>query len=265
MRYGPSASELPVGSAWPQSVGAATHLVFHDEFSGNALDTKIWYRCFNWANENAGCKTQPGELELYQVPNVVVSGGKLRLIARHQRASWKGKTYRFTSGMIQSGGSPSNGATPTFSFLYGYAEVRAKLPAGSIGMWPAFWLLPADNSWPPEVDIMEWQGVTPQEDQATLWWSLPNGDAARVYETGVDLSSAYHTYALDWEPGYVDFYFDRRRIMHYTGSNVPHRAMFVLVNLAIGGWEKGQLNPPPSEFPTTYSVDYVRVWNRKPF
>jgi beta-glucanase (GH16 family) len=263
--YGANLGDLPQLPEGPSSVAAASRMIFHDEFDGTSLNTKIWYRCFNWADEKAGCKTSPGELELYQTGNVTVSGGFLQLTAKHQNATWKGKTYNFTSGIIQTGGSPANGSTPTFSYTYGYSEVRAKLPSGNIGMWPSFWLLPADNSWPPEVDIMEWQGVTPNEDQVTLWWSLPNGDRARVYNTGASLAAAYHTYGFDWQPSYADFYFDRKLVLHYTGANVPQKAMFILINLAIGGWEKGQLKPPVAEFPTTYSVDYVRVWSKRPF
>jgi beta-glucanase (GH16 family) len=263
--YGAGLADLPRTPGVPSSVAARPQLIFHDEFDGSALDTKVWYRCYNWADENVGCKTGPGELEWYQTANATVSGGLLHLTARYQTVHHGKKTYRFTSGMVQSGGSPANGATPTFSYLYGYAEVRAKLPSGSVGMWPAFWLLPADNSWPPEVDIMEWQGVTPAQDQVTLWWALPNGDVSRAYNTGGNLSAAYHTYGLDWQASYADFYFDRRRVMHYTGPHVPQKAMFILINLAIGGWEKGQLDPPPSEFPTSYDVDYVRVWNKRPF
>jgi len=263
--YGADLASLPLAPAAPESVAAAPRLIFHDEFDGTALDTKIWYRCYNWADERQGCKTGPGELELYQTGNVTLSGGQLHLTAKVQRATWKGKTYRFTSGMIQTGGSPANGSTPTFSYLYGYSEIRAKLPSGNVGMWPAFWLLPANNSWPPEVDIMEWQGVTPTQDQVTLWWSLPNGNATRAYGTGASLANAYHTYGFDWQPTYADFYFDRKRVLHYTGPHVPQQAMFVLINLAVGGWEKGQLNPPPAEFPTSYDVDYVRVWSKRPF
>jgi beta-glucanase (GH16 family) len=263
--YGANLADLPQAPAAPTSVATATKLVFHDEFSGTSLNAKIWYRCFNWANERTGCKTNPGELEVYHTGNVTVANGHLNLTAKHETSTYRGKTYDFTSGIIQTGGWPKNGSTPTFSYQYGYSEVRAKLPSGSVGMWPSFWLLPADNSWPPEVDIMEWQGVTPAEDQVTLWWKLPNGNAARVYNTGASLAAAYHTYGFDWQSTYADFYFDRRRIMHYAGPNVPQKAMFVLINLAVGGWEKGQLKPPLSEFPTTYSVDYVRVWNKRPF
>lgn len=50
----------------------------------------------------------------------------------------------------------------SFSIKYGRVEVRAKLPQGD-WLWPAIWLLPADNAygqWPAsgEIDIMESRG-----------------------------------------------------------------------------------------------------------
>ena len=45
------------------------------------------------------------------------------------------------------------------AFTYGFVEARLRFPAGR-GLWPAFWLLPANKSWPPELDPMEAFGAT---------------------------------------------------------------------------------------------------------
>jgi hypothetical protein len=89
------------------------------------------------------------EREQYCASQLVVGDGVLSLVP--ERHSVKPR-FPWTSGMVTTGGPFEKGVPePTFVFKYGYAEVRAKLPAGH-GFWPAFWLLPANGSWPPEID-----------------------------------------------------------------------------------------------------------------
>jgi len=167
--------------------------------------------------------------------------------------------------MVSTGGTSQT--APTFSYLYGYAEARMKLPRGA-GMWPAFWIVPANGSWPPEIDFLEWQGVAPRDDIVTVHWGKAANpqQSQRVYDTGVDLWKDYHVYACDWEPNYVRWYFDGRPIATYAGAaGIPRLPMYVILNLAVGGWFKGQLDPAPSSFPATMSVDYVRIWNKNPY
>lgn len=118
--------------------------IFDDEFDGTALG-RVWSTCYPWTNPKKGC-TNGGSLELewYLPGNVSISNGYLKLTAKPQTA-YAGHPY--TSGMIATGGKPSPKAT--FSYLYGYAEARIKLPRGA-GMWPAFWLVPTNRTWPPE-------------------------------------------------------------------------------------------------------------------
>jgi beta-glucanase (GH16 family) len=167
--------------------------------------------------------------------------------------------------MIQTGGTAST--KPTFSFRYGYAEIRAKLPKGA-GMWPAFWLVQADRQWPPEIDIMEWQGVQPKVDVVTTHWKDTQGNhqqSGTGVNTGVDLWRAFHTYAVDWEPNAITWYFDGKPIKRFSEKRwIPNKPMIVIANLAIGGWEKGQHRPPASDFPATFAIDYIRIWNKKP-
>jgi beta-glucanase (GH16 family) len=211
-------------------------LVMDDEFNGTSLDTKLWRTCYDW-----GCTiaTNP-ENEWYQSANVAERNGDLVLTAVPQASH--GRDY--TSGMVQSNG--------TFDFTYGFIEVRAKLPAGT-GTWPAFWLAPANGSWPPEIDIMELWGDAPTEVQLSFHF----GEANIVDHTdvgGPNFSTGYHTFAVDWEPGSITWYVDGREV--YQVGSEDDELMYPIVNLAVAD----PPTPAPSTFPAQMDVDWIRVW-----
>ncbi len=133
-------------------------------------------------------------------------------------------------------------------------------------MWPAFWLLPVNGSWPPEIDAMEWQGGTPTIDYVTFHWQDAKGhrhQSGTPYDTGVDLSAAPHVYGVDWQPHAITWYFDGKPVKRSTNAAlIPNVPMYVILDLAVGGWIS--FPNPSTVFPATMSVDYVRVWNRKP-
>jgi beta-glucanase (GH16 family) len=236
-------------------------LIFDDEFEGTTLDLTKWHRCYPYASDKDGCTNGPPlELEWYSKNNDPVSKGMLRITARKQRSHG----YGYTSGMIVTGGSPTQ--PPGFTFLYGYMEMSAKFPPGA-GLWPAFWLLPIDGSWPPEIDAMEWQGGTPTIDYATIHWGKQvNGhhpQSGTAYDSKLDLSAGFHTYGLDWQADSVTWYFDGRAVKKFTRvSVIPHTPMYILIDLAVGGW----ISFPDADthFPAVMQVDYVRVWPHKP-
>ena len=68
-----------------------------------------------------------------------------------------------------------------------------------------------------------------------------------------------HTFGVDWEPNAIVWYIDGVERFRYTRTNrIPNAPMFVLANLAIGGWP-----PPPNSstpFPSELTVDYIRVY-----
>ena len=247
--------------ASPPASEAAPNMIFDEEFNGTKLNLSKWYRCYYYADEKQGCSFGPPlEKEWYQIANVTISGGYLQLTAKKQQVVPK---YPYTSGVISTGGSPTS--PPSFAFQYGYMEMRAKFPPGA-GMWPAFWLIPADRSWPPEIDAMEWQGGTPKIDYATFHWTDSNGkhqSDGTAYNTGIDLSAGYHTYGLDWQANYITWYLDGVPIKTFVNAAViPQKPMYIIVNLAVGGWISFPNKHTP--FPAVMSVDYVRVWNQKP-
>lgn len=233
--------------------------IFGDEFDGTALDSNRWNTCYVSSCTNAA----NGELELYQPGNVTEGGGMLDLKAKRETVVVSSsKSYDYTSGMIQSGGATK--ASPAkFSFTYGYMEMSAKVPAGQ-GLWPAFWTLPDDYAWPPEIDVMEILGNDTTTAYGTLHWSRNrNGWAQGVFQ-GADLSQALHTYAVDWEPWSIVWYVDGAPTFSYTNpSNIPNKPMYLLANLAVGGdWPGAPDATTP--FPSDMLIDYIRVWQRTP-
>ncbi len=153
--------------------------------------------------------------------------------------------YGFTSGLISS--------QPSFSQLYGYFEARLKLPEGK-GLWPAFWMLPADLSWPPEIDVMESIG-----DPKTAFMSV---HSAMMKTQGVEVhasSAGFHTYAVAWDEKKVIFFLDGVEEGRAQTPADMHKPMYVLANLAMGGDWAGTPTPV-TPFPAKFSIDYIRIY-----
>ncbi len=236
-------------------------LLFHDEFTGSSLDTSKWTTCYENFHLGQDCDHDQSELELYQPSGVSVSNGVLKLEAQKRDVTASnGKVYHYTSGMISSGPSCDTGCAPHFTFTYGYMEMRAKVPAGQ-GMWPAFWTLPADGSWPPEIDAFEILGNAPNEINMTYHWPNGSGEGGQKGQAwdGPDFSAGWHTFAVDWEPGSVTWYVDGVQRFQYVNANVASKPMYLVANLAIGGDWPGAPNASTS-FPAFYQIDYIRVW-----
>jgi beta-glucanase (GH16 family) len=257
-------TEVPIPGAesplLPAGQAGLWELVFQDEFEGDVLDGSKWTTCYQWFDPAGGCTNEGNhELEWYLPQAVTVAGGSVTLRAdQGVYTGTNGTAYPYTSGMIASGADPST--APRFVYQYGFAEARLKLPAGK-GLWPAFWLAPADGSWPPEVDIAERVGGTsPDKVEMVLHFALPQGghDSSITEFVGPDFQAGWHIFGLQWTPDDLTWYIDGVARKHYTKvQNIPHTPMYLIVSLAI----LGQRPPDASvQFPAVLSVDYVRVW-----
>ncbi len=157
------------------------------------------------------------------------------------------RSYRYTSGMVTS--------YQKFSFTYGYVEWRAQLPSGQ-GFWPALWMMPANNSWPPEIDALETVGNQPNIGNFTYH---PPAGASQGFDKNIPgLSSGWHTFGVDWEPGSITWYVDGTKVASTT-NDVTGDAMYLVMNLAVGGAWPGYPDATTA-FPSSLNIDYVRVW-----
>ncbi len=181
-----------------------------------------------------------------------VSNGVLDIHAQSVDAATSAKIYgyKYTSGLISSYSS--------FSQTYGYFEMRAELPAGT-GLHPAFWLLPLDYTWPPELDVMEQRGQDPSQTTGTVHTNVGGTHTASsgLFDVG-DSSTGFHTYGVDWEPDYLTWYVDGKAVNRVATPSDLNTPMYMLVNLAVGGTWAG--NPGAGSIPADMKVDYVRAY-----
>ncbi len=224
----------------PQKSEKGWQLVWHDEFNGNELDTT------KWTAEDAALEKNH-EAQYYTPEDVYMHDGVLTL--RSQKRAMKGRPY--TSGLVETRGK--------FATVYGRFEVRATLPKGQ-GIWPAHWLMPDNNSWPPEIDIMELLGHYPNKIFMTNHFVGPSGGYrahGEVY-VGPDFSKDFHVFAVEWEPNEIRWYVDGK-LRFSTNENIPHVPMRIILNTAVGGDWPGYPTKK-TIFPQYHDIDYVRVY-----
>ncbi|MDB5200818.1 MAG: glycoside hydrolase family 16 [Ferruginibacter sp.] len=252
--YVPPVFTPPVDKGWAFEATP----VWSEEFNTNgAPDPANWYYDIGgsgWGNH---------ELQYYSndASNVAIDNGILSITARKQQSN--GSNY--TSARLVSKNKGD--------FLYGRAEIRAKLPAGR-GTWPAIWMLPTDwvyGNWPAsgEIDIMEHVGYDPNKvhfSAHTKSYNWTIGTERTAIQTIPTAITDFHKYRVDWTPYAVRGYYDDALIFTFVNdgkgfSSWPFDKRFhLLLNVAVGGDWGGAQGVDDTVFPATMQVDYVRVY-----
>lgn len=188
-----------------------------------------------------------------------VNDGMLRIEAR------KDASGKWHSGLLASVDQWNDG----FSQIYGYFEVRMKIPKGS-GTWPAFWLGEARPPETPfgtsvEIDVIEFYGQFPDifHSGFIVWDNVHHthvGDHHMETVASGTLDADFHTFGVDVEPDFMTYYYDRHQIWQVPTPEQHKFPLMILVNLALGsGWSIAN-TPNPSYL----DVDYIHVFERDP-
>jgi len=225
-------------------------LIWHDEFDGDSIDETKWTTTLAWAGDDGSWRHHNSNYLSYIMDDdVVVSDGTLKLqTQRRDVMNPMGRVYHYTEGMIQS--------KDKFWATYGYYEIRARVPVeAGPGMWPAFWTL--SNGWPPENDIGEWWTSNSRFHQGLAYRNDSGGISWDDYNTYSPLPTGFHTYGMEWGPGYEVFYVDDVVARTVTGSYVPNVPMYLILN---SGVESARPPDASTVFPNSFEVDYVRVY-----
>jgi beta-glucanase (GH16 family) len=167
----------------------------------------------------------------------------------------------FTSGRVET--------RRKAAFGYGTLIARIKMPAGK-GLWPAFWLMGADEDnhpWPEagEIDVVEVVS-DPTRRYTSLHGPIPDVEnylQAQVAGESPDLSADFHDYWVIRQPDRIIVGIDDVVWADFTPQSLPPTATWVynkpfcvILKLAVGGPWAG----PPDDstvFPATMLVDWL--------
>lgn len=249
-------------------------LLWSDEFSGKAAtapNSKVWTSRYCGPDPaNGGGSYCTGDQ--YNIPAANRHDGSGRMKILTTKISSAPASYGncmaafcpYTSGRFDSQGK--------LSVQYGYIEARIKLPDG-VGQNPAFWML-GDSitrvGWPTsgEIDIMEQPLIGDYQNAGSLHYSNTSGGCCdnhitftRYFNHTQKLASAYHTFAIAWLPGKVEFFFDGElygvQTREQSATNFwPFDAPEFLIFDNTTPGQNNQMFWKSS----TMLIDYVRVW-----
>jgi beta-glucanase (GH16 family) len=255
--------KCPLGSGW-KFVSE-----FSDEFDGDALDPGKWWDF----NPTTFIGRKPG---LFSRENVSVKNGSLQLTA---------------SKMPRSMETVENAARGYHSYAtaivkskkrvqYGYFETRCK--AMNSGATSAFWFydpLDPDKKYKPgfhteEIDVFEIFGKHPK--LASTYFMTIHRQETPYVETLVrinlkstgsqwiaphNFTDDFHRFALLWTPEEIKWYVDgieRWSIKNEFHTNPLHMMFDSEIMEAWGGL------PDMNDLPSTFSIDYIRTWQKVP-
>lgn len=183
------------------------------------------------------------QLQYYSPYNVNLDGGRV-MITTHKELMGD-KCY--TSGMVESGNA----------YLYGKFSFVISISEGK-GLFPAIWLMPAENKSLPEIDIFEMIGSVPDEFYGVVHYMDGSAQSRDFFKTKVGKKDDY-LIEFEWTQGWLRWYIDGK-CMFETSKFVPDEPMYLIVNQAVGGQWPGSPDGSTA-FPATF---ILKSWTIEP-
>ena len=261
-------------------------MTFCQNFNGTALDP-ILRTAFGWSGGTGRTLSGNSEAEYYcdpatpaaqgGTPNInpfQFTGNSLIITAAPSTDLSNATGTRnlpYSSGMVSTWN--------TWSQVFGRWEMRARFTKSGTGrgFWPAFWMLPKDITWPPEIDVCELflgtniageggptkvhTGLVAGQPGAktsgvgTQWNTLPAGAS---YEDG-----AFHLFWFEWDSNGMTWGFDGVTLNTTRTPSQFVKPMYVIANLAVGLTGAWPTAPEPGAT-ATMEIDHIRCFSDFP-
>lgn len=253
---------------------------FFDDFDGTSLNTSRW-SVGDWVN---GGNLPAGTMR--------IANGELQQTGNPATMYTGRNSYNYS--VIST--DPSR-TSPGFRQRFGVFQVEARMPVGK-GYWPSFWLFDHPGINRPEIDMYEcyaggsWDYTypgnqpsystppfRPQLGPTNIHPQTHDGNEFRYQAThvsfnmtnGLDLSAAFHTWTLEWDTGFMKFYFDGNLVQTVTNADtlawMNQFPLYMYLQLGIVYDPSG--GPTPEGTPTGFDsagvhrVKYCAAWQWK--
>lgn len=267
-------------------------LVFEDEFEGAYLDTSKWLRFYPYCMSWDSCKESrthgfPHELQIFRDENVQLTGsGTVKLVLKKGDVhEWYSFNSVYSSGLLHS----------RQKFGRGRFECRCRIPKStSHYITSAFWLFGGDP-WCSEIDVMEQLWKAPNDYHHSLHRYTETCDGNHASDEAGHpmpwLANDFHTYRVDWDKWFADFYVDDVLIyrscriwdlltrpvsscvvpggIYMQNQAFPGQDDELSVIIGLGLYGDTFVNalgigPQIPDLPAVMEIDYVRVYQRVP-
>jgi beta-glucanase (GH16 family) len=264
---------------------------FEDNFDGNVLDTSKW-EIQPWGQ---GSLKDDANVGYYSTDNAIVQNGICSITAKKETVlrravSWKNDSTILTDGEpnLRTYNFTSSNLWTKEKFFQGKYEIRCRMPKGN-GFWPAFWMF-GGKRWN-EIDVFDNYYSTTKLINSIGHdfdgFGRPSG--CNMSYVGFDFSQ-WHTFSCIFDFDKISFLVDDEliRVVHriitldgypvvcgdkidfgtyYQLKSYPIERMSIIINLALIS-EKGpgsslQIDST-TPFPSSFDVDYVKMWEREP-
>lgn len=189
----------------------------------------------------------------------------------------------------------------TMNFLYGYIEIRARVPFFN-GVWPSFWGTTATGVyernplWHAEVDVFEifgnentvapnihkwydaydYKGIYGADGSHTQYSSATHPKTSYKFENYDKLDTEYHTYGYEWTQKEINMYVDGEKYMTFDIVNSfdlekdmsmfhePQYSQFNCHLFTSGNNYKPKIYDENIDLlPACYYIDHYRVYQKK--
>lgn len=251
--------------------------VWGDEFEGNGLESTNWHAAVNMKGSR--------QVELSKETNVIdVKDGRLKLHALSYFNNNRQSTqYRVPYSVVTQ---------KTMNYVYGYAEVRSRIPYKT-GCWPSFWTRSTDYlqghrnyDYMVEVDIYEIFRTTHAYATLHKWYkgggstNTAHGYVAtnpnrHVFEYTPSLTFEYHTYGYEWTPTEIKMSVDGKVFCTFDitksfdkkdDMSGFHDPQYLIFNNHIFHPEVSSactsITAAPESLPAEHYIDYVRLYQK---